>query len=337
MIAGLSIFTELVSTIAAVFLAWQGYGVWALVYSAILAAAIGSTAFLVFGLRRYHRPSFIYEHHSLKGFFSFGMYQMGERFINYLSAHIDKILIGKFAGMGAVGFYNMAWQLIIFPLSRINPIVNAVAFPTYSKLEQDISTRSRYYVASIHLLGLITIPLLAFLFFFANELVNIVFGPGWDKTVVLVQILSIVGVGKALGNPGGALILAAGRPEVGFWWNLAWAAVISIGMFVALWFEPTAESAAYMLLVLSLTVGSIWHYLIARLGNVAYRPILIQVGKIVAVSLICGFLAQIGVDTFGDTHILFRLLMGGSFFAVLYFGYLLIGEAKFLKIVFKRT
>lgn len=66
--------------------------------------------------------------------------------------------------MGALGFYNMASQLILYPLRKINPVVNTVAFPTYAKLQHDPESRSRYYAVSVKLLSLVTVPILAFLF-----------------------------------------------------------------------------------------------------------------------------------------------------------------------------
>lgn len=329
-IAVITLFAELVATTAAIWLAWQGYGVWSLVYSMILAAALNSLGFVIVGVRRHHRPAFVYRHDELKGFYRFGLYQMGERSINYLSANIDKILIGKLVSMNAVGFYNMAWQLIIFPLSRINPIVNTVAFPAYAKLQHDTDTRSRYYTASVYLLSLVTIPLLAFLFFFASEVVLFVFGPGWEQTAVLVNILAVVGVAKALGNPGGALILAMGRADVGFWWNVAWAIIITLGMLAALWILPTVESAAYALLVLSLATGSIWHYLIVRIGKLNYWPIVAHVAKIFLVSFIIGWIAKMLVVWLDFSGVILQLLLAVAIFGFFYFVYLSLGERKFM-------
>lgn len=329
-IAGITTAAELVSTGVAIYLAWRGFGVWALVFSVLIAAALNAAGFLSVGLFRHHRPLLIYRHDELKGFFSFALYQMGERSINYISANIDKILIGRMVGMGAVGFYNLAWQLIIFPLSRINPIVNMVAFPAYAKLQADPSRRERYYAASVKLLSLITIPLLVFLFFYADQIVLLAFGPGWGQTGSLVQILAIVGVAKALGNPGGALILSMGRADIGFWWNVFWASLISVGLFLALWIEPTVESAAYTLLVLSLTTGLIWHYLIARIGKVKYWPIARHFGKVSLVSLLIGISASYLTNLFAISTNFLVLLVAMTLFGLFYLIYLALFERRFL-------
>ena len=322
--------SELVASILAIWLAWRGFGVWALVLSMILAAISNALGFIAVGVRRHHRPAFVFRHKEIKEFYGFGLYQMGERSINYLSANIDKILIGKFVGMTALGLYNMAWQLITFPLSRINPIVNTVAFPAYAKLQSDIETRSRYYAASVRLLSLIAMPLLAFLFFFAPEVVLVAFGVGWEKTAFIVQILTIVGVSKALGNPGGALVLSMGRPDVGFWWNVAWCILITIGILVAVLLEPTLESAAYTLLVLSLIAGFIWHYVVARIAKLHYWPIAALFAKILVVSFAIGFLVDHIAMWLSLTSVISKMVFGTLTYGLLYFAYLALSESEFI-------
>jgi O-antigen/teichoic acid export membrane protein len=334
-IAFVTLSAELVATVVAIYLARLGYGVWALVYSTILASALTSFVFLFIGIRRHHKPTWIYRHRELKGFYSFGIYQMGERSINYISANIDKILIGKILGTSAVGFYNMAWQLIIFPLSRINPIVNTVAFPAYAKLQLETDRRERYYTASMKLLSLITIPLLVFLFFFAGEIVILVYGKGWEQTSILVQILAIVGIAYAFGNPGGALILALGRADIGFWWNVFMGLMISICMFLALRYKPNVESAAYTLLTLSLSSGFIWHYLIAQIGKLNYRPIVRHFIKVLFVSILLGIGAKYFIFLFEMESNFLIIFAGGSFFSLFYIGYLAIVERAFLNSIFR--
>lgn len=334
-IALVTVFAELVATGAAIYFALQDHGVWALVYSMLIASALTSFAFLVIGVRRHHKPSWVYRHRELNGIYSFGLYQMGERSLNYFSANIDKILIGKMVGMNAVGFYNMAWQLIIFPLSRINPIVNMVAFPAYAKLQLEPERRELYYTASVKLLSLITLPLLVFLFFYTTEIVFLVFGAGWEPTAILVQILAMVGIGKVLGNPGGALILSLGRADIGFWFNVFWMLLVSTGMYLALWYRPTVESAAYMLLALSMSTGFIWHYLLARIGKLNYWPIARHFIKVLAVSILLGISTKFLSTQLSIESNFLILLTGASLFSLLYIGYLALAERKFLEIVLR--
>lgn len=329
-IAKITTSAELMATGAAIVLAISGYGVYALVYSLLIGTFLNSLGFLYVGLRRHHRPLFTFKYTELGGFFSFGLFQMGDRAVNYGTAQLDKILIGRIVGMEAVGFYNLAWQLVLFPVSKINPIANLVAFPAYAKVQSNFELLNRYYAVTVKLLSLVTIPLLAFLFFFAEDLVLLVFGPGWQRTAFLVQILALVGVGRAVGNPGGALVLALGRADVGFWWNSVWALVMVISLFVSLSLWPSAETAAYTLLILYGSIGMYWHVIVARIGQVHYGPIVRHFLRVGLLAVLIALVAKHTPLYLSGGTLLVRLLFALSVCTVLYGIYLYLFERKLL-------
>ncbi|MFC1628387.1 MOP flippase family protein [Gemmatimonadota bacterium] len=321
----------------AIFFAAHGFGVLTLVYAKLTQAGVSSGMFLWVGLRRYHKPSFVYQHSELEGFYSFGLYQMGERAINYISANADKMIIGKLLGMNVVGFYNLAWQLIIFPLSRINPIVNKVAFPVYSKVQNDSTALNRYYTFNVKALALITMPLLAFLFFFSHEVVLVVFGKGWSTTAELLPAFALVGILKALGNPGGALILALGRADIGFFWNLVWAISIVVALTVGLVISPSVDTAVYILLGLSITVGMIWHVLISINAKINYLPIVKHVLQLFVVVMTIGWIGYSLTEMSGLSNPLVRVITGGVVCGSLYAIYLLLFQKSIYQMLRRRT
>lgn len=319
------------SLVVAIALAMQNFGVMSLVLAMVTQAGVASVLFLWVGLHRYHKPSLIYRHSELKGFYGFGLYQMGERSINYITANADKLLIGKLVGMNAVGFYNLAWQLIIFPLAKINPIVNKVAFPVYSKVQNDPVALNRYYSFNVKILSIATMPLLAFLFFFSHEVVLVVFGERWGITAGLLPALALVGIIKALGNPGGAIILALGRADVGFWWNVIWAISIVTGLSVGLLISPSAHTAVYVLLGLSLTIGLLWHLIISKIANVEYKPIIKHFFRLFFVVMGIGWLGLALTDATSVTMPILRILLGGIICVIFYLIYLYLFEKSVIK------
>lgn len=334
--AKIKIASNFLSFAVAVYFAVMGFGVYALVFAMLTQAISSSFMFLAVGLREHHRPALVYHHHELKGFYGFGLFQMGERSINYVSANIDKLIIGKIVGMQAVGFYEMAWRLIIFPLSKINPIVNKVAFPVYARVQDNCDALNRYYTFNVKALSIVTVPLLAFLSFFSHDIVFVIFGPGWEKTASLITVLSFVGILKALGNPGGAIILALGRADVGFWWNLLWVMIVSTALFVMLYLVPRIEVAAYTLLVLSLTVGMLWHFIIAKIAKIRYWPIARHFCMLILVSFAVGWIGYVAVNLMSIETALFRVAVGGMIFALLYGGFVLVSQKEMLKMILKR-
>jgi len=326
----INVSTSIVSLIVATVMAYKGYGVLTLVCAMITQAGLSSLLFLWIGLRHYHKPSIVYKHSELEGFYGFGIYQMGERSINYIGANADKVLIGKLIGVEAVGFYNLAWQLVIFPVSKINPIVNKIAFPLYSKIQNDTNTLSRYFYIVIKILSLITIPLLTFLIFFSEEIVQIVFGEGWSTTAEIIPFLAVIGICRAIGNPGGAAILAKGRAAVGFWWNLFMSSIIVLGLIVSLSISPFLDTAIYTLLFLYLTVGMLWHVVVSKYGEVRYKEIIKHLIKLCTIVFSIGFLSSVFVHIFNLNSHFINIIIGGLFCGTLYLFYLYVFERKFL-------
>lgn len=276
------------SLIVAVLSAIAGYGVYSLIFGMMTQATLSSLIFLFIGLKHHHCPALIYKHNELKGFFSFGLYQMGDRAMNYLNTHADNLLIGKFLGMEALGFYNLAWQLCIFPVLRINPILNKVAFPVFSKLQDDEELRGLYYANFMRVAGLIMIPLMVFLFFFATPIVGIVYGQGWEVTASLAAILAAVGIIKAIGAPGGALFLSLGRADIGFWWNGVWLIGIAGTVLLTLLIVPSIENVAYAVLGITIIFALIWHILVVRITKTPYSALLKSLLRCFAVSVLIG-------------------------------------------------
>lgn len=326
----INMLTACLGFIVAVSLAINDFGVITLVLASLVSVTAASVMFLFVGLRNYHKPTFTYQHQELRHFYSFGMYQMGEKILNNLQEQFDKLLLGKFVGTAGTGFYNMAWTLIIFPVSRINPIVNKVAFPLYATQQNNPQALNKYYSFNIKFLTLVTFPILAYLFWFADEAVVFIYGEGWDETAKLIPVLALIGMGKALGNPGGAILTGLGKVKVEFWWNFYWSLVLVVGLTISLYISPTSQTMAYSLLGLSLTFGNGWHYLIAKYGGVNYWPVLKHTFKIIAVVMIIGFAGRYFANSlFADKNFLL-LLSGGLLCLSLYLLYLILFERSLL-------
>jgi lipopolysaccharide exporter len=219
-LAKVEVISAVGSLVVGVVLAVTGAGVWTLIYSFLAGAVLKTILLIRYGVV-HHMPSLHFKRADLDGFISFGLYQMGERTLNYLGQRFDQILIGALLGAEALGFYNFAFNLTARPVSRINPIVTRVAFPVFSRVQHDLQKLRKGYMKVISSLAAINAPLLIGLAAVAPIAVPYIFGAKWAPSIVLIQILCFVALSRSLGNPIGSLQLAKGRADLGFWWNLA--------------------------------------------------------------------------------------------------------------------
>lgn len=324
------VIASLISIIIVFTLANNGYGIISLVYAMIAKSSLTSLIFITIGFREIHIPSLIFDYKQTKNLLNFGMFQMGERTLNYLSANIDKILIAKFAGINAVGIYSLAWQVIIFPLLRINPIVNKVAFPVYSKIQTNKAELDNYYTLSMKLVSLLTIPILIFLIFFPHSVLQVIFGDGWGMAADLMPLLAIVGIFKVLGSPAGPVILAVGRADVSFWWNLVWVISVFLGISFALMLSPNPQSAVIALFILSLTIGLIWHVIVARIAKVSYVGILLFLIRFIPALVLIIFFTSYIIKFIGFVNPIFEILSSLFICICIYCTYLYMFERRLI-------
>lgn len=166
------------------------------------------------------RPSFVLDIKDCKEFFSFGVYQLLSRLVNRLGSNMDMLLIGRFMGMEALGIYNLVYQIITIPVLKLNPIITRVAFPVFAKDKNNNRALESGYLYMTKLLAIVSFPLLLGLYAVADLVIPLFFGEQWMAAVPILEIMIIVGILRVLMNPNGSIILAKGKADIAFYWDL---------------------------------------------------------------------------------------------------------------------
>jgi O-antigen/teichoic acid export membrane protein len=170
-----------------------GLGVYSLALGQLGIALLTTIAVTVIGWRDW-RPLVRFRVVDIQPYLSFGLYQLGDRGVNFLVARTDQIIIGAILGAEALGIYNLAWNLAIMPVTRINPILTRIAFPVFARVQQESERLKRGYLMLIWLLATSNAPILAGAAAVASTLVPFAFGPQWVAAVPILQVLAFVGL-----------------------------------------------------------------------------------------------------------------------------------------------
>ena len=292
-LAKVEILSSLVGFIAAVYFAVNGLGVYSLVYATLAKVVVANFLFLLSGLKK-HKPSLHYKYIDIKSMIGFGMFQMGERSINYFNSQFDTILIGKLLGAESLGVYTIAKTLVMKPAQIINPIITKVTFPVMAKVQDDEIKLRNIYLKTINYLCSINAPIYIAIAVLAEPVVLLLFGDKWLDAVPILQILSVYYILRSTGNPIGALQLAKGRADLGFYWNalmfLFFPVTIYLGSFYGL------QGVAYSLVLLSI-IFSIpnWYFMVRPLCGAKFKEYFYQILQPVIISSLS---AVIGVLSF---------------------------------------
>lgn len=215
----IQVISNIIGSAASITLAYMGYGVISLVFGQVLTQ--GTTTIMLF-LSPHNRwlPRFHFKTGDLKDYIGFGLFQMGERILNYFSTNVDYLIIGRLLGAEPLGYYTLAYRIISMATQRINPVVTRVAFPMFAKIQNDNETLKKGYSRVLQLLSLTVIPFLIGALTIGAPFVAAIFGEKWLPSVILIQIMALAGCLKTITNPTGSVLLAKGRADIGFVWNL---------------------------------------------------------------------------------------------------------------------
>ncbi|MEZ9866565.1 MOP flippase family protein [Vibrio sp. 10N.261.51.A4] len=276
-LAKVEVAAVLISFFVAVVCAMCGYGVYSLVYATLVNVTISNGLFVLFGYSSY-KPLLIYKHSDVKELIKFGAFQMGERSINYFNSQFDIILIGKLLGTEALGIYSVAKTFVMKPAQIINPILTKVTFPVMSKLQNDIKKLKFVYINMIYYLCLVNFPIYTAIAVLAEPIVLSVFGKEWLESVKILQVLSIYFMLRSILNPVGALQLARGRADLGFYWNLALATIVPCTIYFGSFYGLIGVSVALLSLQIFINFPA-WYFMVYPLCDISFKLYFLNILK----------------------------------------------------------
>jgi O-antigen/teichoic acid export membrane protein len=252
-------------TATVVVLAASGHGVFSYLMGQVMYSGVKSVLLLATGVRS-HRPLPIFDLSAIKELLHFGVFQMGDRLVAYFAANVDYLVIGRFLGMRELGFYKIAYELVVAPLRLVNPVFGSLALPRFARNQHDDAALREGILATLRLLSLSTFPLLLGLCATGRVFIPVVYGPGWERVVPLIWLLTLMGLCKIIGNLSGPIIIAKGRVRTGLLWSSIVAAGNAGAFLLAVHRGVGAVAAVYSLLTLVFLIVSFPGYYRSTIG-----------------------------------------------------------------------
>lgn len=225
-----------------------GVGIYALILAQLATAFLRSVLLRVAG-RALLRTTLRLRPREIRPFLRFGFFQVGDRAMNFFNTKVDQLLIGAVLGPEALGYYNMAWTVIVEPVYRINPIITTVAFPVFAHRQDNPSALRRGFLIVTKLLSTTNAPVVFGLAAIAPVAVPLLLGEQWRPSVPLVELLSILAMARAIYNPVGSLVLAVGRADLSFYRTITQFAVQTPVYALLLYFAGLVPATWFVCLV----------------------------------------------------------------------------------------
>lgn len=223
--------------------AFLGFGVYTL-----LIAPVGTAVVVFFINYSQNRIKFTFSPHidAVKKIAGYSAYTFGFSLINYFTRNLDKLLIGRVLGLSPLGFYEKSYRLMLLPVQNLTFVITPVLHPVLADFQNNLKEQSQKFLKLMKMLAMIGMPLSAFLYFAANDLILIIFGDQWVPSIPVFQILSLTCGTQIVGATFGSFFMATNDTKTLFiLGNIN--TVINIGaLFIGIYAIGTIEGVAWM-------------------------------------------------------------------------------------------
>jgi O-antigen/teichoic acid export membrane protein len=164
--------------------------VWALVFGMLLTTMIGTALSYIF---HPYRPSVKFDRVVLTQVLHFGKFALLFAVASYVGNMADNIMVGRLLGPAALGNYSLAFNIASAPIIVVIFSVSAVLLPAYAEINsQQPSMLEPAFTKAFNLTLTIMLMIAIPLFFFADEVVRLLFGSRWTTAGSILRILALV-------------------------------------------------------------------------------------------------------------------------------------------------
>jgi O-antigen/teichoic acid export membrane protein len=125
--------------------------------------------------------------------------------------NVDSVVVSRVLGVGALGFYALAFNIASWPLTLLSMSIRQVSLPAFSRLADDrvgleeAFSRSLTLAAGLAVLGGVLLASLA------APVVGILYGDKWLPAVAALQWLAVLGAVRVILELSYDLLIAVGR------------------------------------------------------------------------------------------------------------------------------
>jgi len=187
--AYITISAMLVSGFLGIWLAFSGYGVWALVFQFLSNNLLRAILLWTFGIRWYPRLIFCFA--SFKSLFNFGYKFMLTNLLDTIYKNMFAVFIGRFYALKELGFFQKANSLTNLLTTNISYTVGRSFIPLQTSLSDDPAEQRKSFDRFLSLNCFIVFPIAILFAILAEPFVAFVLTERWLPAVPFIQVLSL--------------------------------------------------------------------------------------------------------------------------------------------------
>ena len=212
-----------VNFVLAVTLAVHGAGAYSFVGGYVAGAAV--TGVLVFGQARLPIRLTV-DRKVAVSLMRFGIPLAGSLGVEAILLNADYVLVGRYLGVVAVGFYLLAFNISSWMQGLVGQAIRWVSVPSFSRLAESDGALNDGVCRSVPLLVTIMLPVATLLVALAEPLVVGLYGERWAPAAAALPFLAVLAVVRLLHWFAIDILTSVGATRSALWINVGWAIVL---------------------------------------------------------------------------------------------------------------
>tara|TARA_B100001059_G_C17791931_1_gene560684 strand:+ start:103 stop:1533 length:1431 start_codon:yes stop_codon:yes gene_type:complete len=177
-----------IGSMAGIFLAYNGYGVWALVYQTLL---INLIQLILFWKLSSWKPDFVFSIKELKLILPYSTKILLNNMVQVFYDNAYTLVIGKMFSSKILGFYNRMQTLVFFTTTNFMYAIETVFYPLLCKKKEDTIHLKESYELLIRISTFIAFPILVILISLGKPIIIILLTEKWLGSLQILKLISI--------------------------------------------------------------------------------------------------------------------------------------------------
>ncbi len=185
-------------------------------------------------------PTFHFSFQQAKTYLRFGIPVALGSSLYYVYDKSDMFFAGRAWPAKLLGYYSFALQLAKIPTDKIVALINQVAFPVFSRLQNEPVKFNRFYLNIVRINATLVMPIFVGGFLVGEELVRILLNEKWYPLIPLFRYLCLAQIVTSLSATNDSVHTTQGRPHWTLAFNATMATVMPISFIIAVRFGMNA-------------------------------------------------------------------------------------------------
>ena len=225
----------IVAAIVGIWMAYKGFGAWAIVSQQVINAAIDTT---ILYITVDWKPNFKFSFERFKGLYSFGWRLLVSALLDTIYTNVRQLIVGKIYSSADLGNYNQGDKFPKTIVNNINNAIDSVLLPVMSSAQDDKIRMKSMTRRSIKTSTYIMAPIMMGLAFTAKPLVSLLLTDKWLGCVPYLQVFCISYMFYPIHTANLNAIKAMGRSDLFLKLEIEKKLVGVITIIVALFYGP---------------------------------------------------------------------------------------------------